>query len=70
MKVVPVTVGPIRVSGVPSLDSCVFTTKRKISEPNISGFNSTLQVSITSDSTSWRELATSLVSVTEDEGTI
>ena len=69
MMVVSLTLGPSRVSRVPSLDNCAVTLMRKSSESNIAGFNSTAQVSITLDPMILRELATLLVSVREDEGT-
>ena len=50
MKIVPDTVGPVRASGVPSLESCVSTINKKISEDIIiAEFNSTAQVKVTSD---------------------
>ena len=63
----PVTTGPIRASGVLSLESCASTVTRKISEPNIAIFNFTVQVSITSDPTIWRELDTLLANVILEE---
>ena len=66
MKVVPVTIGPVRTSRVPSLDSCASTVTRKISEPNIAEFNITVQVSITLDPIIRMGLTISLVNVTED----
>ena len=65
--VVPVTIGPVRASGVPSLDSCASTTNKKISEPTIAEFNCTVQVKVKSDPTVWMpELPLLLVSVIED----
>ena len=49
MKVVPVTVGPVRTSGVPSLDSCASTISNERSECNTAGPNSIVQVRVTSD---------------------
>ena len=66
MKVVPVTIGPVRASGVPFLDSCASTTSKNISEPNIAEFNSTEQVKITRDPTIWMKLGTLLVNMIED----
>jgi hypothetical protein len=45
VKVVPPIVGPVRVSGVPSLDSS--TTSNESSESSIAEFNSTVQVTVT-----------------------
>ena len=67
---VSLTLGPIIASSVPSLNSCAFILTRKISEFKIAEFNSTVQVSKMSDPTISRGLATSLVSVIEDGGTI
>ena len=49
MKVVPVTVGPVKVSGVPFLDSCASTISKTISESVIAEFSIILQVKVTSD---------------------
>ena len=49
MKVVPVTIGPVRASGVPSLDSCIITTNRGRSDSITAGPISTVQVRIMSD---------------------
>ena len=73
MKVVPVTIGPVRTSGVPSLlDSCADTIRRDISEPRIDAeFNSTVQVSSTSDPMIWAPSVTLLLNEIVDEvGTI
>ena len=67
MKVVPVTIGVVRVSGVPFLDSCASTISKNISEPSIAEFNSTVHVSSTSDPTIWIPSATLLVNVIVDE---
>ena len=66
MKVVPVTVGPIRANGVPSLNSCASTVNRKISDPSTAECNSTVQVSVTSDPTITVESPSLFVSVTVD----
>ena len=47
MKVVPATVGPVRVSGVPSLDSCVSTISSERSDSITDGLNSTVQARVT-----------------------
>ena len=58
VKIVPVTFGPVRVSGVPSLVSCTSTISNDISDPKITTeFNSTVQVSITGDPTVTRFVA-------------
>ena len=49
LKVVPVTIGPARVSGVPSLDSCASTISNESSESNIAESNSTVQVTVIED---------------------
>ena len=65
--VVSVTIGPVRASGVPSLDSCASTTSKNISEPTIAEFSCTVQVKVASDPTIWvPKLPLLLVSVTED----
>ena len=66
MKIVPVTIGPVRANGVLSLHSCASTDTRKISEPSIAEFNVTIQLSTTSDPIIRMELVMSLVSVTKD----
>ena len=65
MKVVPVTVGPVRGSGFLSLNSCVSTVSKNISESSIAGFNSTAHVSLTSDPIIRIDLAFSLLLVNE-----
>ena len=62
----PVTVGPVRVSGVPSLDSCVSTISEKISVPSIDDFNFIIHVKVMSDPIIWTELTLLLVSVIKD----
>ena len=47
MKVVPVTVGPVRASGVPPLDSCASTTSNERSDGETAGPNSTMQINST-----------------------
>ena len=42
MKVVLVTIGPVRVSGAPSLDSCASTLSKGTSDSSIAGFSSTV----------------------------
>ena len=64
MKVVPATVGPVRVSGVPSLDSCASTISTERSESTTDGLNSTVQVRVTVDPV-LTELVWSLVIITE-----
>ena len=44
MKVVPVTVGPVRFSGVPSLNSCASTNSNESSDSITAGPNSAVQV--------------------------
>ena len=75
MKVVPDAVDPVRVSGVPSLESCADTINNKISEATIAEFNSKVQVKVTSEPRTEREvgleLRSLLTSVMEDgPGTI
>ena len=69
MKVVPVTVGPVRASGVPSLDSCASTVSKNISASNIE-LNFTTHVKVASDPIIWIELTALLVSVRDEVGTI
>ena len=47
MKVVPVTVGPVRVSGVPSLESCASTISNEISDATIAKLSIKVQVKVT-----------------------
>ena len=47
MKVVPVTVGPVRVSGVPSLESCASTISNEISDAAIAELSIKVQVKVT-----------------------
>ena len=67
MKVVPATVGPVRVSGVPSLDSCASTISSERSDSTTAGLNSTMQVRVTVVP-ALTGLAWSLVIVTEAWG--
>ena len=46
MKVVLVTVGPVRVSGAPFRDSCTFTLNKDTSDSSIAGFSSTCSTRI------------------------
>ena len=63
----PVTVGPVRVSGVPSLDSCASTISKKISEAKMAEFNSKVHVKVMSEPRIGRELELwPLLSVIED----
>ena len=48
MKVVPVTVGPVRVSGVPSLESIASTISNEISDATIAELSIKVQVKVTS----------------------
>ena len=66
MKVVPVTIGPFRASGVPSLVNCVSTTNKNISEPSIAECNFTEHVNVISDPIIWLKLVLLLVKATED----
>ena len=66
MKVVPVTVGPVRASGAPSLESCTSTLNKNISDSNIAGFNTIAHVNVTSDPVVRMELASLLVSEIDD----
>ena len=68
MKVVPATVGPVRVSGVPSLDSCASTISTERSDSTTDGLNSTVQVRVTSDPLRIG-LVGSLATVTDGFGT-
>ena len=65
MKVVPVTVRPVIVSGVPSLDSCASTVSNERSDSTIAGSNSTVQMRVTSDPSGWIGLTGSLEILTE-----
>ena len=56
-------VGPVSVSGVPSLESCVSTISNKISEATIAEFNSKVQVKVTSEPRTGRELGLELWSL-------
>ena len=47
MKVVPDTVGPVRVSGAPSLESCAETISSESSDSITDGPNSTTQFTAT-----------------------
>ena len=66
MKVVPVTVGSVRASGAPSLDSRTSTLNKNISDSSTAGFNTTVHVSVTLDPVVWMELASLLVSAIDD----
>jgi hypothetical protein len=70
VKVVPDTVGPVRVSGAPSLSRCVSTINKRISEGTIAECNSKVQVQVTSEPRIGRELGLKqqslLTSVMED----
>ena len=66
MKVVPVTVGPVRTSMVPSLDSFVASVINERSDSTTAGPNSTVQVRVTSVPMIWTVLL--LVKVTDDGG--
>ena len=44
---VPVTVGPVRASGVPFLDSCASTISNERSDCETAGLNSTVQINST-----------------------
>ena len=57
VKIVPVTFRPVRVRGVPSLNSCTSTINNDISDSVTAEFNSTVQVSITGDPTVTRLVA-------------
>ena len=46
---VPVTNGPVRVSRVPSLDSCASTINSESSDSNIAEFNTTVHIKETVD---------------------
>jgi hypothetical protein len=63
VKVVSLIVGSVRVSGVPSLNSCVFTVNNKISETTTAEFNSKVQVKVTSEPRIGRELGLKLWSL-------
>ena len=63
MKVVSLIVGPVRVIGVPSLESCVSTINKKILEATIAGFNSKVQVKVTLEPRTGRELGLELWSL-------
>ena len=45
----PDTVGPVRDSGVPSLNSCAVTISNESSDSNIAEFNPTVHVTVTED---------------------
>ena len=49
MNIVPVTVRSVRVSGVPSLDSCTSIISSERSDSTIAEFNSTVQKKVMSD---------------------
>ena len=66
VKVVPVTVGAVRASMVPSLDSCAATIINERSDSTTAGPNSTVQVRVTSVPTIWTVLL--FVKVTDDGG--
>ena len=64
------TVGPVSVSGVPSLESCVSTISSESSDSITDGPNSTTQFTVTVEVTSWTGLGGALVTDTETvEGT-
>ena len=65
MKVVPVTAGPDRASGVPSLDSFASTISNERSDSTIAGSNSTVQMRVTSDPSVWIGPTGSLFMLTE-----
>ena len=56
MNVVPVTVGPVRGSGVPFLDSCASIVSKNISEFCIARFSFTTHVNIISEPIVWMEV--------------
>ena len=64
----PVTVGPVRVSGVPFLNSCASTVSKKISEATTAGFNSKVHAKVTLEPRIGRDIEvwSLLVSVMED----
>ena len=49
VKVVLVTAGPDRLSGIPSLTSCADTISNESSDSITAGSNSTVQVTVTED---------------------
>ena len=51
VSAVPVTVRPVSVSGIPSLESCVSTISSDRSASSTAGPNSTTQARVTSDPT-------------------
>ena len=68
MKVLPATVGPVKVSGVPSLDSCASTISTERSDSTTDGPNSIVQVTVTSVPLRMG-LAGLLATVTDGSGT-
>ena len=49
LRVVPVSVGSVRVSGVPSLDNCASTISNESSDSITAGPNSTVQITVIED---------------------
>ena len=68
MKVEPVTIGPARVSGVPSLDMLISTITNETSDDLNAELNSTTQLTVTVDIMLFTGLDGVLVTDTEDGG--
>ena len=62
----PVTVGPLRVSGVPSLDSCASTVSSERSDATITELNTKVQVKVTPVPTVTMSELPLLVSIREE----
>ena len=70
MKVVPDTIGPLRASGAPSLESCASTISSEKSDSITDGSNSTTQFTVIVDTIALTGLDGVLVTDTEAaEGT-
>ena len=68
MKVVLVIVRPVKVSGIPSLDSCASTISKERSDTTIAEFNIIVHVKVMPDPTVTISEVPLLVSVREDGG--
>ena len=66
MKVVPVTVGPVRFNRISSLDSCASTISNGTSAAVTAGSNLTVQVRVMLDPTGRMRLAALFVTITEE----
>ena len=66
VKVVPVIVALGKANVVSSLDSCTSTISKAFSDPNITEFNTKVQMKVTLDPTTAKAASLLVVSVRED----